>query len=64
MSNKVFSEIKQNLKQLYLEDPRPSAVESFWVNVIGRGYPPPNRVFRWCTSRLKIDPMSTFALIT
>lgn len=137
MSNKVFSEIKQNLKQLYLEDSRPwlvgfsggkdstmvaslifdivlelppekrikeiavlctdtrveipaivemvestlakmqkcstandlkievhllrpPAEESFWVNVIGRGYPPPNRVFRWCTSRLKIDPMSTF----
>ena len=39
---------------------RPPADQSFWVNVIGRGYPPPNRVFRWCTSRLKIDPMSDF----
>ncbi|HEX8236834.1 MAG TPA: DNA phosphorothioation system sulfurtransferase DndC [Abditibacteriaceae bacterium] len=39
---------------------RPPADQSFWVNVIGRGYPPPNRVFRWCTSRLKIDPMSRF----
>jgi DNA sulfur modification protein DndC len=39
---------------------RPPAEQSFWVNVIGRGYPPPNRVFRWCTSRLKIDPMSQF----
>ncbi len=39
---------------------RPPAEQSFWVNVIGRGYPPPNRVFRWCTSRLKIDPMSGF----
>jgi DNA sulfur modification protein DndC len=39
---------------------RPPAGQSFWVNVIGRGYPPPNRVFRWCTSRLKIDPMSQF----
>ncbi len=39
---------------------RPPAEQSFWVNVIGRGYPPPNRVFRWCTSRLKIDPMSRF----
>jgi DNA sulfur modification protein DndC len=39
---------------------RPPAEESFWVNIIGRGYPPPNRVFRWCTQRLKIDPVSVF----
>jgi DNA sulfur modification protein DndC len=32
--------------------------ESFWVNIIGRGYPPPNRVFRWCTQRMKIDPVN------
>jgi len=38
---------------------RPSQ-QSFWVNVIGRGYPPPNRMFRWCTQRLKIDPVSEF----
>jgi DNA sulfur modification protein DndC len=30
------------------------------VNISGRGYPPPNRVFRWCTQRLKIDPVSVF----
>ena len=39
---------------------RPPADQSFWVNIIGRGYPPPNRVFRWCTQRLKIDPVTTF----
>src|ERR1017187_5332626 len=39
---------------------RPPAEESFWVNIIGRGYPPPNRVFRWCTQRLKIDPVTRF----
>jgi DNA sulfur modification protein DndC len=33
--------------------------ESFWVNIIGRGYPPPNRTFRWCTQRMKIDPVNT-----
>jgi DNA sulfur modification protein DndC len=32
--------------------------ESFWVNIIGRGYPPPNRSFRWCTQRMKIDPVN------
>jgi len=39
---------------------RPPPEQSFWVNIIGRGYPPPNRTFRWCTQRLKIDPVTTF----
>ncbi len=39
---------------------RPPPEQSFWVNIIGRGYPPPNRIFRWCTQRLKIDPVSRF----
>jgi DNA sulfur modification protein DndC len=39
---------------------KPPPEESFWVNVIGRGYPPPNRTFRWCTQRLKIDPVTRF----
>lgn len=30
--------------------------ETFWVLLLGRGYPPPNRYFRWCTDRLKIQP--------
>ncbi len=37
---------------------RPPPEQSFWVNIIGRGYPPPNRTFRWCTQRMKIDPVS------
>jgi len=32
--------------------------ESFWANIIGRGYRPANRTFRWCTERLKIDPVN------
>jgi DNA sulfur modification protein DndC len=39
---------------------RPPAEQSFWVNIIGRGYPPPNRTFRWCTQRMKIDPVTAF----
>ena len=39
---------------------KPPPEQSFWVNIIGRGYPPPNRIFRWCTQRLKIDPVTTF----
>ena len=28
----------------------PASEKNFWVNLIGRGYPPPTRTFRWCTS--------------
>jgi DNA sulfur modification protein DndC len=38
----------------------PELNDSFWVNLIGRGYPSPNRWFRWCTDRLKIRPVSKF----
>lgn len=39
---------------------RPQAADSFWVNLLGRGYPAPNRSFRWCTDRMKIRPTSQF----
>ena len=38
----------------------PKVDDSFWVNLIGRGYPAPNQNFRWCTERLKIDPADRF----
>ena len=37
---------------------RPNIDQTFWVNVIGRGYIPPTRNFRWCTDRMKILPTS------
>ncbi len=40
----------------------PRLEDSFWVNLIGRGYPAPNNAFRWCTERLKIRPTSRFIL--
>lgn len=38
----------------------PSVVDSFWVNLIGKGYPAPRPKFRWCTERLKINPSNAF----
>jgi len=38
----------------------PRIDETFWVNLIGKGYPAPTRQFRWCTERMKIDPTSDF----
>lgn len=40
----------------------PKTDQTFWVNLIGRGYPAPNQTFRWCTERMKIDPVSEFIL--
>lgn len=41
---------------------RPILDETFWVNLIGRGYPSPNRWFRWCTDRLKIRPATRYIM--
>lgn len=38
----------------------PRLEDSFWVNLIGKGYPAPNNAFRWCTERLKIKPTQRF----
>lgn len=41
---------------------KPMLNNTFWVNLIGRGYPAPSTRFRWCTDRLKIDPANRFIL--
>ncbi|WP_151173918.1 DNA phosphorothioation system sulfurtransferase DndC [Pseudoalteromonas ruthenica] len=38
----------------------PKSNNTFWANLLGKGYPAPTRNFRWCTERMKIDPVSTF----
>ena len=38
----------------------PTVADSFWVSLIGKGYPAPRHKFRWCTFRLKIQPSNTF----
>lgn len=38
----------------------PDVKDTFWVNLIGKGYPAPRKLFRWCTSRMKINPSNTF----
>lgn len=40
----------------------PQVTDTFWVNLIGRGYPAPNQRFRWCTERMKIQPANRFIL--
>ena len=38
----------------------PDYNNTFWVNLIGRGYPFPRMKYRWCTDRLKIQPVNSF----
>ncbi|PNW37488.1 UNVERIFIED_CONTAM: sulfurtransferase DndC [Euhalothece sp. KZN 001] len=38
----------------------PSTQETFWACLIGKGYPAPRQGFRWCTDRMKIQPVNDF----
>lgn len=38
----------------------PQVEDTFWVSLIGKGYPAPRPKFRWCTERLKIKPSNAF----
>lgn len=51
---------KKKKLPLTVHQTTPRLEDSFWVNLIGKGYPAPNNVFRWCTERLKISPTSRF----
>ena len=39
---------------------RPPTEETFWVCLLGRGYPAPTNLFRWCTDRLKVSNADRF----
>lgn len=45
---------------LTVHETMPKMDDSFWVRLIGLGYPAPNRFVRWCTERLKINPTTRF----
>ncbi|MED0687273.1 DNA phosphorothioation system sulfurtransferase DndC [Anoxybacillus ayderensis] len=64
--NEQLLKIKKSAKDLelpiHVEKVMPDIKNTFWVNLIGRGYPAPRQKFRWCTDRLKIDPANAFIL--
>lgn len=53
---------KHNPKLFNVVQVMPKLKDTFWVNLIGKGYPSPNRWFRWCTERMKINPTSDYIL--
>lgn len=38
----------------------PNVENKYFSKVIGKGYPTPTNIFRWCTDRLRIDPVKKF----
>ncbi len=55
---KVAAKAQEMPIEPHLLQPEPK--ETFWVNLIGKGYPAPKGMFRWCTERLKITPSNRF----
>lgn len=62
----VLAQIEQSARDqslpIIVKKTVPRLDESFWINVLGKGYPVPNNTFRWCTDKLKIRPTSNFLL--
>lgn len=59
---KIEKQAKKDALPIKVKILRPELNDTFWVNLIGRGYPSPNRWFRWCTDRLKINPMTKYTI--
>lgn len=57
---KMTEEAKRQGLPLTAHRLTPPINNTFWVNLIGRGYPAPRHKFRWCTERLKIMPSTDF----
>ncbi|EKB49597.1 DNA phosphorothioation system sulfurtransferase DndC [Cecembia lonarensis] len=58
--NRIQIAAKDQQIPLTVHETMPRIEDSFWVRLIGLGYPAPNRFVRWCTERLKINPTTRF----
>jgi DNA sulfur modification protein DndC len=56
----IQSEAARQGLPLTVHQTTPKLEDTFWVNLLGKGYPAPNNTFRWCTDRLKINPTTEF----
>lgn len=55
--NELQVECDDNEIPLKMRVASPALNDRFFVKIIGRGYPPPTNKFRWCTNRLRINPV-------
>lgn len=62
--DEVLAQIEKQAREedmpIFVRKTIPKLEDSFWVNVIGKGYPVPNTAFRWCTEKMKIKPTARF----
>ncbi len=58
--NRVATKAKELNLPIITHRLKPVIADSFWVNLLGKGYPAPSQRFRWCTERLKINPSNRF----
>lgn len=62
--DEVLHQIEKRAREedmpIFVKKTIPKLEDSFWVNVIGKGYPVPNTAFRWCTDKMKIKPTARF----
>lgn len=62
--DEVLAQIEKEARNqdlpIFVKKTIPKIDSTFWVNIIGKGYPVPNNSFRWCTDKLKIRPTSSF----
>ena len=56
----IENEARNQDLPIFIKKTIPKIESTFWVNILGKGYPVPNNSFRWCTDKLKIRPTSTF----
>lgn len=64
--NNVLTQIEKEARNqdlpIFVKKTIPKIESTFWVNILGKGYPVPNNSFRWCTDKLKIRPTSSFII--
>jgi len=54
--SRVAGHARANGLPVHVHRVQPTPEQSFWGNLIGKGYPSPTRWFRWCTTKMKIKP--------
>ncbi|AFL74413.1 DNA phosphorothioation system sulfurtransferase DndC [Thiocystis violascens] len=54
--SRLSSHARANGLPVHVHRVQPTPEQSFWGNLIGKGYPSPTRWFRWCTAKMKIKP--------
>ncbi|MBW1616870.1 MAG: DNA phosphorothioation system sulfurtransferase DndC [Deltaproteobacteria bacterium] len=57
---KIQEEAARQGLPIFVYKSMPALEDTFWIKLIGLGYPAPNHQFRWCTERLKIKPTTRY----